>query len=231
MAFDKYKDGAWQEPEEHVSRYDESNGYWVECESAKRYKNDAWTEIWANFKWFSLLSNTIDTGACYLNNEGTLIDLYKIMGYQNDKMYGTISGDGKMILYLDGEWTNPTISFNYYGGFMYKLNPNDGNGWYLVSAGTVSLYSRTKDGVENITQAVTQIGETQGQVGYVTMEEKTYTDILEGTYDRIGLVIAPNSFSGTYFNAALEIKLHTVLINGRKVGFPTNAAYDYQEWP
>ena len=46
MAFNKYKNGAWQEPEDSVRRYE--NGAWTDCDSAKRYTNGAWTEVWSN---------------------------------------------------------------------------------------------------------------------------------------------------------------------------------------
>lgn len=48
MAFDKYKNGAWMEPESGVKRYE--SGAWVDCDTAKRYKNGAWEEVWASFK-------------------------------------------------------------------------------------------------------------------------------------------------------------------------------------
>ena len=57
MAFDKYKNGAWQEPEEAVRRYE--NGAWVDCENAKRYISGAWEEVWASFKKTYFVENGV----------------------------------------------------------------------------------------------------------------------------------------------------------------------------
>ena len=229
MAFDKCKDGAWQEPEDHVSRYDKNNGYWVDCEASKRYKDGAWSEVWANVKWLSLLSNDIKTGSCYLENEGMGITLYKLMGYQNNQMYGTLGGGGEMILYLDGVYENPTISFDWVGGTQWKLDPSSTT-WYGVSAGRVRFYGREIDGTVLKLGAVTTMGETQSGT-YVSDGKGTFTGTFEGTFNRVGIAIEPSAFSGTYFNASLQIKLSNLRINGRKVGFPESAEYDYQEWP
>lgn len=59
MAFNKYKNGAWQEPEDSVRRYE--NGAWTECESAKSYKSSAWEEVWTAFKRMYLVENGIAT--------------------------------------------------------------------------------------------------------------------------------------------------------------------------
>lgn len=229
MAFDKCKNGAWQEPEELVKRYDNANGYWVDCEEARKHKDGAWTEVWANIKWLSLLSNTITTGDCYLDNNGLEIILYKIMGYFNG-WYGTISGSGKMILYLDGEWTNPTISFDYYGGFVHKTSEST-TIWQCVSAGKVSLYSRTTSGTVTTKDAVTRVGKTQQQEGYVESEEGSYEGTLTGTFNRLGIEIYLNGFGENYFNAILELRVSNLRINGKKIGFPESAEYSYQEWP
>lgn len=73
MAFDKYKNGAWQEPEDSVRRYE--SGAWVECDNAKRYKNGAWEEIWASFKRMYLVENGIEANG---------FDLYSGWKYDGD---------------------------------------------------------------------------------------------------------------------------------------------------
>ena len=45
MAFDKYKAGAWTEPETIVGK--NISGAWEDCESAKRVISGAWAEIWS----------------------------------------------------------------------------------------------------------------------------------------------------------------------------------------
>ena len=68
MAFDKYKNAAWQEPEEGVRRYDASA--WTNCEAAKRYKNSAWEEVWSDIKIMTLESNTISGGYLSISPDG-----------------------------------------------------------------------------------------------------------------------------------------------------------------
>lgn len=60
MAFDKYKDGAWQEPESGVKRY--ADGAWQDCESAKRYVDGAWQEVWTAATYF-LKKGVLENGA------------------------------------------------------------------------------------------------------------------------------------------------------------------------
>lgn len=227
MAFDKYKDGAWMEPETGVERY--ADGAWVDCDSAKRYVDGAWSEVWANIKWLTLLSSNITTGMCTVSDDGLAIDFWKYMDYFENRYFGTISGGGTMVLYLDGEWTNPTISFDYNGGFIRCSTPDSKGTWYCVSAGKVSLYSRTTGGTVETKEVVSRVGETQSGES-VEEESGSYEGVLEGTFNRLGLSIYVNGFSGNYYSACLDLNIRNLLINGRKIGFPASVAFDNQEW-
>lgn len=224
MAFDKYKDGAHMEPENTVGKH--IDGAWEDCEAAKRVKDGAWAEVWANIKWLTKLSNNITAGMCTVSEGGLEIEFFKFMDAANG--YGTISGGGTMVLYLDGEWTNPTISFDYSGGFSYRTEQGTGN-WVLVSAGDISLYSRTTNGTVATTKVVSGVGETQTGSNVVD-EEGSYEGVLEGTFNRLGLSIYVSSFAGNFYNAASQLNIMNLRINGRKIGFPDSVEFDNQDW-
>lgn len=225
MAFDKYKDGAHMEPENTVGKH--IDGAWEDCEAAKRVKDGAWAEVWANIKWLTKLSNNITAGMCTVSEGGLEIEFFKFMDAANG--YGTISGGGTMVLYLDGEWTNPTISFDFEGGFTSRAEQGTGD-WRMASAGAISLYSRTTGGAVATKEVVTRVGATQSNPSYVAPEEGSYEGVLEGTFNRLGLSIYVSGFSGNFYNADLTLIVKNLRINGRKIGFPDSVEFDNQDW-
>ncbi len=93
--FDKYSNGAWQEPENTVQRY--ANGAWQECESAKRYVSGAWEEIWSALK-FTGSKHTTTTGFGGLSNGGECL------------FYLATQDSGYVEVWADGEFVNPTLT-------------------------------------------------------------------------------------------------------------------------
>lgn len=227
MAFDKYKDGAWTEPEESVKRY--SNGAWVDCDTAKRYIDGAWTEVWANVKIMTELSNDITKGILDVTEEGLKITFFKYMDYFTN-WYGTIEGGGTITFYLDGNWTNPTFSFDWEGGFTYKTG-KDATTWNRVSAGSISLYSRTTSGNVSTTKVVDPVGSTVAASNSVDTETGHYEGSLTGTFNRLGISFYISSFSGSFYSSALFLILNNLRIDGRKIGFPESSEFDNQEAP
>ena len=97
MAFDKYKNGAWQEAET-AKRY--ANGAWQECDSAKRYISGAWQEIWSALK-FTGSTHTTKTGFGGLSNSSTSGECLFYMVEQDS---------GYVEVWVDGEFVNPTVT-------------------------------------------------------------------------------------------------------------------------
>ena len=222
MAFDKYKDGAWMEPEDSVRK--NVSGAWEDCDSAKRVIDGAWAEVWANVKYMIEKSNTITKGILQIDNEGLTFYHYKIM--DSEYGYGSQSGGGTIVFYLDGEWTNPTISFDWMGGFIHKST----NNWVRISAGSISYYARKKDGTEVTGQLVSTVGSTVTGTS-VSDEYGSYSDELTGEFDRLGLSIYISSFGGNYVSSCMTMQISNLLFNGRKIGFPEDSEFELQEWP
>ena len=220
MAFYKYKDGANMEPEEGVKRYDAANGYWVEAEAAKRKKDGAWQEVWANIRWLTLLSNNVTVGKCYIEDEGMTLHFIKDMAYISGKYEGSVSGGGIMELYLDGNWTNPEITFDYSGGFFFVSSGE----YRSASAGEISIYNRTTDGVVAKTEVVPNVGETEVGDAAGTVEGR-YEGVLEGTFNRLGLSIYVSGYNGYYDFAYVLLVISNFKINGCKIAFPDNVQF------
>lgn len=220
MAFYKHKDGANMEPEEGVKRYDKTNGYWVEAEAAKRKKDGAWQEVWANIRWLTLLSSNVTVGKCSVEEEGLKLWFSKSMAYISGKYEGSVSGGGIMELYLDGNWTNPEISFDYSGGFFFVY---DGV-YHSSSAGEISIYSRTTDGVVTKTEVVPNVGETEVGDAAGTVEGR-YEGTIEGTFNRLGLSIYVAGYNASYTFAYVDLAIQSLRINGCKIAFPDNVQF------
>lgn len=229
MAFDKYKDGAWQEPETTVSRYDKTNGYWTDCEAAKRIVDGAWSEIWANIKYMIQLSNSVTKGILTIDDKGLEFDYFRHMGYYSNKWYGSQSGGGAIVFYLDGEWTDPTISFDWSGGFINRNT--DTSTWTRISAGQIKIYSRAIGSTEQVyTTAVQTVGSMISNASFVEEEDGSYTGTLTGTFDRIGLSLNIAGYSGNYDSSSTSMVVKNLKLNGRKIGFPESSEFDNQEW-
>lgn len=226
MAFDKYKDGAWMEPEDSVRK--NVDGAWGDCDAAKRVIDGAWSEVWANIKIMTELSNELAKGILQIIDDGKTFNFWKIKDTAYN--YGDQTGGGTIVFYLDGEWTNPSISFDWEGGFIYKASA-DATTWIRVSSGDISLYSRTTDGTVATTKVVNAVGSTVTGASFVDDETGSYNGTLNGTFNRLGISINIHSFSGSFYNSCMTMILTNLLFDGRKIGFPADSAFDLQEWP
>jgi hypothetical protein len=168
----------------------------------------------------TLLSNSITQGRCSVSNGGK--------GFAIDKMMfgdiGTISGSGTMVMYLDGEWVNPTVSFYYYGGFLYEVNGTS----YLRSAGSISIYHRVKGATSaGTTSIMANVGIDNS--GFIGHDSGDVSKTLTGTYDRLGLSISVKAYTGTFANGYLTIDLGNLKFGSQSVGFPTSVEFNNQE--
>ena len=195
----------------------EVNSVRKEAQAVRIHNGSAWVDVWTSMKLMTLLSNNISKGTLYVYDDGSI-------GYSKS-MFGTgsMGGGGTMVFYLDGEWTNPTITFDYEGNYMYEVS----NGNYVAgSAGSISLYHRVKGSSSAGTTTVlskvgTDISVNDG------VERGTSSKTLSGTYDRIGLSITIPSYSGTYNYAVLSLHVRELKIGTSKLGFPSSAEFSY----
>lgn len=230
MAFDKYKNGAWMEPEDSVKRY--SNGAWVDCESVKKYKDGAWTEVWANKKIMTETSNEITKGILTIADNGLTFNFFKFKDYYNGTWYGSQEGGGNITFVLDGLWNNPTFTFDWTGGFIYKVTQS-ATTWNRVSAGEILIGLRSAGSTRPITfqNAVNTVGSTVSESTSVTDESGSCRKTINGTFDQIGLRIYINSFAGDFFNSVMTMIVKNFMVSGQKIGFPASSAFDIQEFP
>lgn len=198
-----------------------ANGVRPEAAAVRIHNGTAWTDVWTNIKVMTLLSNGITKGASSITDKNRTLSLYKFMNGPSD---GSQSGGGTVIVYLDGLWTNPAITFDYEGGFTYRTAPDISTTPNMVPAGSISLYRRrqgetsasTVDAVKNV-----------GTINASDFDEGSYSTTLTGTYDRIGLSIYMNSFSGTYYDSLMLLTVKNFNIGTQKAGFPDSLLYSY----
>lgn len=196
------------------------NGVRSEAQAVRIHNGTAWVDVWTNTKIMSILSSTITKGWCVVSEDNRDIQYHKWMDGANN---GSMAGGGTIIFYLDGLWTNPTITFTWSGSYMYQVN----NLWYVISAGSISLYHRVSGATNaGTTSAVPQVGQTQSGTDNPQDASGYYERTLSGTYDRLGLSITVNGFTGTRYGAYLTLFVYDLLFGEQKIGFPDAAAYD-----
>lgn len=208
MAFDKYKNSAWMEPEDTVKRYEASA--WTEADTAKRYKNSAWEEVWANTKLLEF-THTMSV-ACMIANDKWDDDIY---------MWAEDDG-GYMLFYIEGNFVNPTISFVYEGGLMRILA--NGNAQYLEAA-TISTYTTTSSG--SISEGNTvKVGSSSG---FTDPTQASFT--LNGTFTKVGIKVKFHNWNispdSTGFPVNYTAYLSYILIDGQKYKADPNDTFDY----
>lgn len=222
MAYDIYKGGAWQPPD-NVQKYEA--GAWKDAEAVHRYKDGAWQEVWSNVKLLTEQSNNIANGYLDISDDTLEARLFKFCDCWQGTWSGTMSGGGTIVFYLDGDWTDPEISFTWEGGCVYQLPAETGE-YRRLSAGSVSIYSRSTSGSEKTTSAAPTIGSTQ--LDCSSTELGSYSGKLTGTYNRIGLSIYMSSFG--QLDGSMELIVRDFLIDGKKIGFPLSSEFDRLIW-
>lgn len=197
--FDKYSNGAWQEPEDTVRKH--ADGAWQEAESAKRYISGAWTEVWEAIKYMSPMNNTLPSGTIVGAVTGAASDRegWAIWFFEGDNDGGSVT------YYLDGEFVNPTISFDYDGFFSFTPS---GSLTY-ASVGKLEVYTRTTSNAESYSTAVGGIQVVDG--------EKNYSTTLSGTFNRVGIRFTFNNWNvSADMNPQYMLNLWNILIDGDK---------------
>jgi len=196
------------------------NGVRPEAQAVRIYRNGSWVDVWSNMKITTLLSNTITKGQLYVYTDS--------FSYHKSQASGTGSsaGGGTMIFYVDGEWTNPTITFDFTGGFLYESPEYV---WHVTTAGSISIYHRAKGATTaGTTTALSRMGidYTGNDFDY---ESGSVSKTLSGTFDRLGLSITALSYNNSYSYGGMEISVRNVKFGSQKIGFPVSAEFDYQD--
>lgn len=184
MAYDIYKGGAWQPPD-NVKKYEA--GAWKDAEAVHRYKDGAWQEVWSAELVFRLIANTITTGG----GGGS--------SWEAGYTFLTTETDGGTATFaVEKEFTNPTLSF------VYELFCNyDGN---MVPGGSIYAYGVKSDGTEDVVEVVSsKLAETE--------ESATYT-FTGGAYSKVGFRfkyanwgdISPVTYVGTVSQVMIDGK-------------------------
>lgn len=94
-----------------VYRYDKEAEAEVEAEAVYRYEDGAEVEVWSASKpmYSYWKENLFDNETNVTENNGTIYTTYT--AYK-----GTATEPDYLYVLIDGEFTNPTISFDYFGG-------------------------------------------------------------------------------------------------------------------
>lgn len=195
--FTRYTNGAEQEAE-IVTRYE--LGAEVEAEGVYAYKSGAEQEVWGSIKYMSELSNTLSSNVdCgYATSNG--IQVWSLSTFYSG------SASGSVTYYLDGDFSNPHISFDWFGFFNYTTSSGE---MRYAKAGSIDIYTRTKGGTANYTSAVSSVGNSSGS------DEGTFETTLSGNFDRVGFRITLSSYGGTLNEALYDVNIGNFEIDGK----------------
>lgn len=198
------------------------SGVRKEAQAVRIYRNGAWVDVWANMKPMTQLSNTITVGDMFVYADGSM---------QYTKFYsngtGSVAGGGTMIFYIDGEWTNPTITFDWVGGHLYD---SAGYVWHSTNGGSISAYHRVKGATSAGTTTILSrmgIEYTGNDFNY---ETGSASKTLSGTFDRLGLSITVLSHNTPYSYASSTVSLSNIKIGTQRIGIPLSAEFFKQAY-
>jgi len=152
-------------------------------------------------KWMKELANTLTVAeAAYGFSSSHDYQLWSVSGDEND--------GGVVTYYLEGDFTNPTFSFEYDGWYNYETA--SGSDRY-VSAGKIDRYLRTKSGTESYYEIVSS-------VNTVDTDTQSYSSQIQGEYDRVGIRIDLASWSGADSGKYLfyDISFWNLRIDGKE---------------
>ena len=197
--FDKYKNGAWQEPENTVQR--NASGAWTECEFARREISGAWENVWEAIQYMSELNYSLPSGSIvgYISSTSADKEGWAIWYFESGDTDG-----GSVTYYIDGEFTNPSISFDYDGFFGYM---NNGTQSYS-SVGSLDIYTRSTGGAENYTKTLDTIRVTEGY--------ESYSTTLNGIFNRVGFRFKFQNWNvSTNMSPQYLFNIYNILIDGK----------------
>ena len=195
------------------------NGVRPEAQAVRIHNGSAWVDVWTSLRLMTLLSNNITKGTLYVQTNGEM-QYAKTMASGT----GTMTGGGTMVFYLDGEWTNPTVTFDYEGGLLYEVSSGS---YATTSAGSISLYHRIKGATTAGTTTVLSSLGVEYQGDNFNFEMGSASKTLSGTYDRLGISIFIKSFSTYYNYATMSVRVRNLKFGTQSIGFPMSAQFSY----
>ncbi len=220
--FTKYESGAEVEIEE-VYRY--ADGAEVEADAVYAVKNGAEEEVWFS-KWEMVeTSNSLTNGTLSVLANGGL-SYNKFMRQDGDSYIGSISGDGSIKFVAEGNWTNPTVTFDWQGGFIYWTT--DYANSIRRKAGEISLVYTLANG-SSYAPYIT-VGTNASDTGGMSPNMDSFERTIEGEVVSIGVLISVESYTSNYLEANLEISIDNFSIDGKYVKFPLDSEFDKQIW-
>lgn len=195
--FTKYENGAEVEITE-VYRYDKSLDAEVEAEAVYKYDANigAEVEVWSNTKsmYSYWKSDLYDWDVDVSENNGVTYSKYT--------MYkGTASSADYLYILVDGEFENPTISFDFFGGLY--------NGYGYRNGGSITAVGITASGTETRSTPSQAVGESGDFSG------GSVTATLSGTFKSVGIRFAMVAVSGND-SAYTELQLSNIVIDDKK---------------
>lgn len=194
------------------------NGVRSEAQAVRIHNGSTWVDVWNSITYMSLISNSITKGMLSINSADA-IQFSKTAGGS----MSTMAGGGTLVFSAEGEWVNPTITFNYEGGLLYEVS----SGTYATTtAGSISLYHRVKGSSSASTTAVVPKVGTDA-INNFYLDVGTVNKTLSGTYDRLGLSITIPAYNGSYTFASLSLSINTVAVGTKKLGFKRSDTFDY----
>lgn len=216
--FDKYKDGAWQEPENTVQRY--AAGAWTECEAAHRNINGAWEEVWSAIDVMYVYSCSLTNGQIEIKNRkrSFCFDMYE----DREQQYGSLTCSGSIMFVIDGNWVNPTFSFDWFGGMNYCNNTY--SQFFQSDMGTIGMsYRKANGSIITNGNAVKVGGQERDSSGWCLSYGSQSWKITD-TVSQLRIVFTPRSdLTGTYWNGGAECEIYNVKIDGEQIGFTPDA--------
>lgn len=227
MALRTYVNGAWEDIADLQTP--NVNGAREQAETARAYVNNAWEDVLDNgSNELVTYSNDIANAKLTVSDDGNEMELFKWM----DGNEGSLSGGGTIVLAVEGEWTNPTIEFEY-EGMMARFSSDRGT-WWTASAGDVSIFTKNSSGTTNTVSAVTSIGVNKtGSTDTDNMpdpETGTYTTTLSGKYKQLGLSVKFNGWNNTFYGADNTLIVRSVIINGEEIRFSQECEFNNMIW-
>jgi hypothetical protein len=217
MAFDKYKNGAWQEPEDSAYRY--SNGAWQEAEAAYRNINGAWQEVWYSLPVMTVGECTLTNGQIDISDDKRSFNFDRFE--DKEQNYGSLSGGGRIKFVLDIEPTNSVnIRFGWMGGMNYCSN--NYSMFFQSRMGSISVGYTTANGSSTTLGSITVGGQEKNSTGWILSYgdfDKTATSS-GSPITQVYIILYPDDNSGsTYWNGGMECEIYSVYVNNEKVGF------------
>lgn len=191
--FTKYKNGAEVEIEE-VNRFE--SGAEVEADGVYRVKNGAEEQVWSAVIDMKELENTTTVFSSSPSVGGD--------GKEYWSIFATTHGGGYITYYIEGDFTNPTISFDWDG--VYWGTQASGAQQY-ASAGSIDIYLGGE--ADQYVAGVSGLGNIYGS------DYGSYEYQAVGHYTRIGFRVKVTNW-GLNDPCMYWINVSNILINGEE---------------